>query len=135
MGDSRRFMPYGVYVPRHSVHGVVEAGPSTQRYPHIPYGTLPTIQPTGRIPETTANAEQNELTTEEEESSVSGFYCSPIPHVADCLLDVRRPRPDSPAAKGHHASTVGGPRRVLTGYGHGRRSRGGTGRSRATRTR
>jgi len=119
--DSRWFTPYGTYGARPIIYGTAEVGQSTQVPPPIPYNTWSTIQPTGGIPETTANAEQHQPNTEEEESAVGDFYCSPIPHVVDCLFDVRRLRPAI------------GTRTAHAGYGCGQKSRKGIGGSQATR--
>ena len=104
----RRFTPYETYNTRHGMYGNAEAGPSTRLPPPIPHSTWPTIPPTGGESETTADAEQNQSVTEEEETPVSDFYCSPVHHVTDRLSGVRYPEPDAPAAMGQHAPTVRG---------------------------
>jgi len=72
MMASRRFTPYGTCHARPSMYGNTEAGPSIQLPPPIPYGIHPTTQPTGGTSGTVADAEQNQMITEEEESPVSG---------------------------------------------------------------
>ncbi|KAF9648629.1 hypothetical protein BDM02DRAFT_2210417 [Thelephora ganbajun] len=99
MTDSQRFTPYEKYGARLKTHGTVEAGPSTRMFLPILCDTPPTTQPTGGISETTADAEQAKTITEDE-APVSNFYCSPIPRVTDCLLDVRHPKPGAPVEKG-----------------------------------
>ena len=133
--DSRRFTPYGRYGVHPIVYEETEVGPSLYVPPPIPHDATPTMIPAGGIPKTTAHAEHKQSNTEEQESPVSDFYCSPIPRVADCLLDVRRPRPGVPVAKGSHAPIVGGPKRVPASYGNGRRCMGDSGCSQVIRTR
>ena len=133
MMDSRRFTPYGTCGAHPIVYGTVEVELPFQIPLPVLYGTPSATQPTGGTPETTANAETKQTTTEEEESSVGGSYCSPIPHVVDRLPDVRCHTPGTPAAKGYHASTASGPRGVPADYGRGLKPREGIGASRATR--
>ena len=97
MVDSWQFTPYGAYRAPPSLHGETEGGPVTQILPCISYNTT---QPTGGTAETTAYAGQNQTITEEDESPVSNFYCSHVPHVIDCLFDVRLLGPGELAAKG-----------------------------------
>ena len=134
MLDSWRFTPYGGYSARPITHGTTVARPSTHIPLYIQHYAPPTIQPTGGLSETAANAEHNQTYTEEDESPVSDFYCSRIPHVSDRLLDVRQLSPDAPAGKGFHACTVSGTRRVPTSYGRGLKPRGDIGHSQAIRT-
>jgi len=105
--DNRRFTPYGRYSPRSRN---TQAGPSTQVPPPTPYDAASTAQPTGGHSETSADAEQNNQGTEEDETPVSDFYCSLIPHVTDFLLDLRRLEPGAPVARVHHAPTANAPR-------------------------
>jgi len=109
-------VPYETSTARLSVYGIVEAGTSTQMPPSTLYGPPQITQPTGGIPEMTADAEQNSTTTEEEESPVSDFYCSRIPRVTDRLFGVRHPKPETP--------TVSGPRRISASCEHGRKHTG-----------
>ena len=113
MEDSRRFKPYEARCARPTMYGDTEAGPS--RLPQ------PITQPTGGIPETTADAAQNQPITEEEEAPVSGFYCSPVPRVNDCSSDVRNPRPGVPAAKGYHAPIASETKKIYSSCEYGRR--------------
>ena len=87
------------------MYGNAEAGPSAQLPSH---GTWSTTQPTGGQSETTADAEQTKSTTEEDETPVSDFYYSPVPHVTDRLSGVRHPEPGVPAATGQHVPTESG---------------------------
>ena len=63
-----------MYNARPNLRWNVEEGPSTQRLPPIPYHTPPTTETTGERSETTADAEQYNTGTEEEEPPVSDFY-------------------------------------------------------------
>ena len=54
-------------------HRGVEAGPSTLVPPPVLYGGLPAPQPSGWIPETTADAEKNNTVTEDNKVTVSNF--------------------------------------------------------------
>jgi hypothetical protein len=72
----------------------VGAGPSTITLPQVTYVGSPTPEPTGGlIPETTADAEINQTFTEEEETPVSNFYRSHIPHVTDWSFRHRNQMP------------------------------------------
>ena len=64
-------------------NGNAEAGSSTLAPPPVPYVGLPTLQPSGGISETTADAEQPNQITEEDEVPVSNFYRSQILHVTE----------------------------------------------------
>ena len=97
MMDSQWFQPYGTH---RAMYGNAEAGPSTQPPPPIPYGVWQTAQTTGGTSETAANAETNKTFTEEDETPVSDFYCSPVPRVTDHLLGVRHLGSGAPMAKG-----------------------------------
>ncbi|KAF9779728.1 hypothetical protein BJ322DRAFT_1086105 [Thelephora terrestris] len=82
--STRRFQPYGTSRAREPEQWNAEAGPSTVTLPQTPYVGSPTPEPTGGfIPETTADAENDQHITEEEEAPVSDFYRSHIPHVTD----------------------------------------------------
>jgi len=78
-----RFQPYGTPRGRLNERANAEAGSSTLPLPSIPYVTLPTTYPSGGTSEATADAENNNSTTEEDTAPVSNFYCSHIPHVAE----------------------------------------------------
>ena len=120
MVDSRRFKLYGVYYANSTIYENTEAGPPSQLPPQVLYDTRRTIRPTGGMPETTADAEHQPL-TEEEEAPVSDFYCSPVPRVNDCSSDIRNPRPDAPAAKGYHAPIASGIKKIFSSCEYGRR--------------
>ena len=135
MTDRRRYMPYDTYHDRTGMHGNTEAGPSNQASPPFPDGGWPTTQPTGGTSETTADAEQTKKNTEDDETSVSNFYCSPVPHVTDRLFGVRHPGPGAPVAKGHHALTATEIPRMCANCGHGGKLSGGLGSPQATWTR
>ena len=79
--------PYERRRSRLGRHANAEAGPSTLAAPLDPHLELPP----GGISEPTANAEQKQTITEEEETPVSDFYCPQVPHVTICSPDVRRP--------------------------------------------
>jgi len=86
-----RFQPYGRSRARRSEHMNAEAGPSTLVPPPVLCVGLPTLQPSGgMISETTADAEKSQTITEEDEVSVSNFYCSHILRVIEWSFDVRR---------------------------------------------
>ena len=78
-----RFQPYGMSHTRPNRYRNAEAGPSTQVVPPTPYVGPSMPQPSGGRSETTADAEEIQYTTEEEEVPVSVFYCSRIPRVAE----------------------------------------------------
>ena len=132
MTDRQRLTPYDTYHGRTGTYGNTEAGPSNQASPPFLYGDWPTTQPIGGTSETTADAEQNKPITEDDETPVSKFYCSPVPHVTDRLFGVRRPRPGAPVVKGHHALTETDLSRMCANCGHGRKLSGGLGSPQAT---
>lgn len=117
----RRFTPYGTYNAHPSTYWNAAAVASTQVPQPVPCGTWPTKQPTGGSSGATAAAEQTNQITEEEESPVSDFYCSPVPRVTDCLFDVRHPGPDAPAVKGWPAPIAGETRRTYASCGRGQK--------------
>ena len=116
--DSRRFKPYEARCASPTMYGSIEAGPS-RLPPLLPYDAQPITQPTGGRPETTADAEQDQPLTEEEEAPVSDFYCSPVPRVNHCSFDVRKPRPGAPVAKGYRAPTASGTKKIYSSCEHG----------------
>ena len=70
-----RFQPYGMSSARPNEYWNAEAGPSTSLMaPFVPSVGLPTQQPSGGIPETTADAETNQIITEENQVAVSNSY-------------------------------------------------------------
>jgi len=101
--SARRFQPYGTSRAQRTERQNAEAGPSTLTRPRVPYIDLPIPQPTGgMIPETTADAESNNHTTEEQEALVSKFYHSRAPRVTDYSFGVRPPiQPGDPMARAH----------------------------------
>lgn len=70
-----RFQPYGISRTRPREYRDAEAGPSTLMAPQGPYVDLQTLQPSGGISETMADAAMTQATTEEDETPVSSFYC------------------------------------------------------------
>ena len=78
----RQFQPYWTPHARSNEHINAEAGPSTLAPPLV---APLTIHPSGGSPETTADAENNEIDTEEDEAPVSNFYCSHVPRVTERL--------------------------------------------------
>ena len=95
--STRRFQPYGTSRARVTEHQNAEADPLATKLVQVPHVGPPTPQPTGGlIPETTADAEQDQTDTEEQEVPVSNFYRSHIPHVTDWPFGIRR----SPSAQG-----------------------------------
>ena len=120
-------MPYDTYHGRTGMYGNTEAGPSNQASPPFPDGDWSTTQPSGGTSETTADAEQDKPITEDDETPVSNFYCSPVPRVIDRLFGVRHPRPSAPVVKGHHALTATDLSRMCAGCGHGQKLSGGLG--------
>ena len=67
--------------------------PTTFVLPPIRSLGLPTMQPSGGAPETSADAEYDLLSSEEEEAPVSSFYHSHIPHAPDRSSGVRSKTP------------------------------------------
>lgn len=88
-------------------HRNVEAGPPTLMLPPTSYIGLPTLQPPRGISETTADAEQNETSAEEDKVPVSNIYRPCIHRVPELLFDVRRLGGlSSPVAKYHPVPTA-----------------------------
>jgi len=117
---TRRFQPYGMSYARANERGYTEAGPLTLVPLPIPYGGPPTLQTSGGISETTADAETKQTVTEEDKTPVSSFYCSHIPRVTEWTFGVRRPtRPGAPAAKGNLAATADRRRKMPKSYATG----------------
>ena len=108
-----RFQPYGMSHTRPNEYWNAEAGLSIMVAPPAQYVHPPTWQPSGGIPETTADAETTQTFTEEDKVPVSDLYCSHIPRVTEWSFGVRHQSgPGSPAVKGDHATTVCGRRRI-----------------------
>lgn len=90
--SQRRFQPYTTSRARENEHRNAEAGLSTPVPVQVLHAGSTTLQPTGGVtPETAANANQANTTTEAERVPVSHFYRSPVPRVADLLCGVRFP--------------------------------------------
>ena len=122
-----RFRPYGMSRARTNEHRNAEAGPSTIVPPSFPYVGLSTLQPSGGISETTADAEFKQTDTEEYEVPVSNFHCFRIPRVPEGSFGVRRPNgPSSLVAKDHVVSTACACKKMeascASGYDDGRGS-------------
>ena len=80
--STHRFRPYGMSRARETEYQNTEAVPSTAMLSEVPFVGSPIPQPTGgSIPETTADATNEQPTTEGGEAPVSIFYCSHLPHV------------------------------------------------------
>jgi len=127
-----RFQPYGMSRVRPSEHRNAEAGPSTLVVPPAPYLSLPTLEPSGGISETTADAENKQTTTEEDKIPVSNFYCSHILHVIEWLFGVRVPSGrSSPEARARSAAIASGPRKMLPSCAAGPSGGRGSQKSRA----
>ena len=77
------FQPYQTHPARASGYVNAQAGPSTVAPPRIPLVGRPTKRPLRKKPEISANAEQQNQTTEENKVPVSGFYRSRIPRAVD----------------------------------------------------
>ena len=105
--------------------GNTEAGPSNRVSLSFPDGDWPATQPTGGTSETTADAEHDKPITEDDETPVSNFYCSPVLHVTDRLFDVRHLEPGAPVVKGHHALTANEIPRKCNDCRNGRKISGG----------
>jgi len=127
-----RFQPYGMSRTRPSEYWNAEAGPSTLMAPPAPYIGLPSLQPSGGISETTADAANTQTTTEENKAPVSNFYCSHIPHVIEWLFGVRVPsRRSSPEARASSAAIASAPRKMLPSCAAGPSGGRGSQKSRA----
>lgn len=89
-----RFNPYGMSRShiRLNEYRNAEAGPSTLIPPPVLYVDQPTLQPSGGLSETMADAETTQTIPEEDRIPVSDFYCSHIPRATDWLSGVRRQR-------------------------------------------
>ena len=113
--QTSRLQPYGMTRTHPNEHVNAEAGPSTFVPPPTPYIGPPTPQPSGGISETTADAEKNQTTLEEDKIPVSSFYCSHVPHVIEWSSGVRPPRGlGALVAKDDLARTACGRKKLLT---------------------
>ena len=74
-----QFQSYGMWSAQENEDTNAEAGPSRL----VPYVGPTLSQPSGWIPVTSADAEQNQTFTEEDEATVSEFYRSQLPHVIE----------------------------------------------------
>ena len=83
-----RSEPFERHRPGPGRHANAEAGPSTFAAPLDPHLELPP----GGISEPTANAEQKQIITEEEETPVSDFYCSQSPSCNHMFIRRQAPR-------------------------------------------
>ena len=116
-----RFQPYGMSHTRPNEYWNAEAGLSIMVAPPAQYVHPPTWQPSGGIPETTADAETTQTFTEEDKVPVSDLYCSHIPRVTEWLFGVRRlSGPSAPVAGDHLAPAVYRCRRTPSSYATGR---------------
>ena len=84
-----RFQPYGTPHARATEHPNAEAGPSSLSLLRVPYVGLQTPHPSGGLSEATTDAVTTQPTTEEDGDSVSDFYSSHIPRVAERSPGVR----------------------------------------------
>ena len=80
--------PYERHRSPPGIYANAEAGPSTFAAPLDPHLELPP----GGISEPTANAEQKQIITEEEETPVSDFYCSQSPSCNHTFIRRQAPR-------------------------------------------
>lgn len=128
-----RFQPYKPSRARANEYRNAGVGPSTLVPPPVPYVGSSMLQPSGGISETTADADENKTTTEEDKAPVSNFYRSHIPHVTE-RSDAERPPSGlgSLTAKDHLASTACGCRRMRESYAPGCRSERGSKNLRAS---
>jgi len=78
---SWRFQPHGASHARPVEHENAVAGPSN--LVPIPFVKPPTTYPSGGLSETTADAENDQISTEEDAAPVSNFYCSHVPRVTE----------------------------------------------------
>ena len=83
MAHPWRFQPYGTPHARTTEHANAEAGPSSLSLLRVPYVGLQTPHPSGGLSEVTIDAVTTQPTTEEDGDSVSNFYSSHIPRVAE----------------------------------------------------
>ena len=85
LGQAGRFQRHRrVYSTPGAEHANTEAGPSSPTLSRVQSFGTPKTQPSGGVSETTADAETNQYNnTEENKGSVSNFYSSRIPRVAD----------------------------------------------------
>ena len=80
----------------------MQEGPSTIALEEVPYVGSQTPPPTGGlIPETAADAKEQQQITEGEEAPVSNFYRSNIPRVTHWSFGIRR----SPGPRGSEMAT------------------------------
>ena len=104
----RRHQPYAP--PRASnEHTNAEAGPSNLAAPPIPNVAPPPANPSGGTSETTADAENNNPSSEEEVAPVSNFYCPHVPRVPERAFSVQ---PGVPGAPGRCAQRGAGTGRL-----------------------
>ena len=85
-----RYSPYETPHSQSNKYTDMGAGPSYSVLQATPHVTCPPANPSGGSSEATADAETPLIITEEEETSVSNFYCSHVPHVTEWVFDVRR---------------------------------------------
>ena len=105
--SSQRFRPYEAPRARGNEYWNTEAEPPTLVTARAQNVGSTTLQPTGGIPETVANANTTEISTEEEKVPVSHFYRPSILHVTDWLCDIRcLSGPCDPRDKGSLARAV-----------------------------
>ena len=95
-----RSQPYGTSHTRPSEYGNAEAGPSTLTAPLvvIPYVDPSMSQPSGGYPRLRPTQKRRKQLQKKKENkaSVSSFYCTHIPRIAEWSLSVRSPNGPGP---------------------------------------
>ena len=85
-----RFHPYA-HRTRTTRHANAEAGPPTVALPYVQSGGQQIPEPSGGVvSETSADAETNQLTTEQHEAPVSNFYRARTTHATKWFFSVAR---------------------------------------------
>jgi len=123
--------PYGTPHARSNEYMDAEARASILMPSLIPYPALPTAGPSGGLPETTADAEDDYKITDEDTASVSIFYCSHIHHVTERSFGVRRP--GAPEEREKRVTGASGRTKMPAGYAPGRKSGRVSGGSQVTK--
>ena len=89
--QTHRYSSYEMPHSHSTKYTNTEAGPAYFAPQPAPYTSHPPTNPSGGLSERTADAEQANNITEEEEIQVSNFYCSHVPHVTEWVFDIRNP--------------------------------------------
>ena len=92
LSSTNRLKPYETRHVRTAEREIAAVEPSTFAYPPVIHVGLPIPGPSGGLlSETSADAEQTETITEQDEVPVSNFYRSHTPHATECLFSVGSP--------------------------------------------